>query len=83
MNVDQRKQIERGIHYGGVAIGQEQLQRFKNELFPNAVHIAGYGNALFGLCMEVEASPHVTWTTTHPGVVWFCRLFLQRMVSTW
>ena len=57
MKVVERIRI-RGIHYGGVAIGQEQLKRFKNELFPNAVHIAGYGNTLFGLCLEVEASPH-------------------------
>ncbi|UJS20439.1 MAG: hypothetical protein L3J18_16340 [Candidatus Brocadia sp.] len=51
----QRMQI-RGIHYGGVAIEQEQLKRFRGELFPNAVHIAGYGNTLFGLCMEIEES---------------------------
>lgn len=57
MNVDQRMQIK-GVHYGGVALEKEHLKRFKKELFPNAVHIAGYGNTLFGLCMEVEASPH-------------------------
>lgn len=55
MNFAQRMQI-RGIHYGGVAIEQEQLKRFRSELFPYAVHIAGYGNTLFGLCMEIEAS---------------------------
>jgi len=57
MNVDQRMQIK-GVHYGGVALDKEHLKRFKKELFPNAVHIAGYGNTLFGLCLEVEASPH-------------------------
>jgi len=57
MNVDQRMQIK-GVHYGGVALDKEYLKKFKKELFPNAVHIAGYGNTLFGLCMEVEASPH-------------------------
>ena len=57
MNVDQRMQIK-GVHYGGVALEKEHQKRFKTELFPNAVHIAGYGNTLFGLCMEIEASPH-------------------------
>lgn len=55
MPTEQRMQI-RGIHYGGVAIEPEQLKQFRNELFPNAVHIAGYGNTLFGLCMEIEES---------------------------
>lgn len=55
MSVDQRMQIQ-GIHYGGVSIRQDQLKRFKGELFPNAVHIAGYGNTLFGLCMEITES---------------------------
>lgn len=55
MHSKQRMQI-RGIHYGGVALEQEQLKRFRSELFPNAVHIAGYGNTLFGLCMEIEES---------------------------
>ena len=57
MNIDQRMQIK-GVHYGGVALDKEYLKKFKKELFPNAVHIAGYGNTLFGLCLEVEASPH-------------------------
>jgi len=55
MTAAQRGQIK-GVHYGGVAIGREEYKRFKNELYPNAVHIAGYGNTLFGLCMEIEGS---------------------------
>ena len=76
MNVDQRMQIK-GVHYGGVAIEKEHLKRFKKELFPNAVHIAGYGNTLFGLCMEVEASPHYDLDYYPPGP----RMILQ-VVST-
>jgi len=53
MNQEQRMKI-RGVHYGGVAIKPEQYRHFRNNLFPNAVHIAGYGNTLFGLCMELE-----------------------------
>jgi hypothetical protein len=76
MSFRQRMQI-RGIHYGGVAIGQEQLKKFREELFPNAVHIAGYGNTLFGLCMEIEASAHGDLDYYPPGP----RMALQ-VVST-
>ena len=53
MNQEQRMRI-RGVHYGGVSILPEQYNNFRENLFPNAVHIAGYGNTLFGLCMELE-----------------------------
>ena len=76
MDFEQRMQI-RGIHYGGVAIGQEQLKRFRGELFPNAVHIAGYGNTLFGLCMEIEESVNGDLDYYPPGP----RMALQ-VVST-
>lgn len=46
----------RGIHYGGMAVEKGLLRRFKEEFFPNAVHISGYGNTLFGLSLEVEDS---------------------------
>ncbi|MFN3532880.1 MAG: hypothetical protein ACK41Q_10275 [Candidatus Brocadia sp.] len=76
MNFAQRMQI-RGIHYGGVAIEQEQLKRFRNEFFPYAVHIAGYGNTLFGLCMEIEESLNGDLDYYPPGP----RMVLQ-VVST-
>ncbi|MFO0792594.1 MAG: hypothetical protein U0586_00865 [Candidatus Brocadiaceae bacterium] len=66
MHYDHRMHI-RGIHYGGVAVGQEQLRKFKEELFPNAVHIAGYGNTLFGLCMEIEESMNYDLDYYPPG----------------
>lgn len=66
MNFKQRMQM-RGIHYGGVAIGQEHLKRFKTDLFPNAVHIAGYGNTLFGLCMEITESQNGDLNYYPPG----------------
>ena len=76
MSVEQRTQIH-GIHYGGVSIGQDQLKRFKYELFPNAVHIAGYGNTLFGLCMEIAESREYNLDYYPPGP----RMVLQ-VVST-
>lgn len=66
MKIEQRMEI-RGIHYGGVALGEEQLRKLRNELFPNAVHIAGYGNTLFGLCMEIAESPHGNLDYYPPG----------------
>ncbi|MEP9410787.1 MAG: hypothetical protein HRF42_05180 [Candidatus Brocadia sp.] len=76
MNFAQRMQI-RGIHYGGVAIEQERLKRFRSELFPYAIHIAGYGNTLFGLCMEIEESLNGDLDYYPPGP----RMVLQ-VVST-
>lgn len=76
MGVEQRMQIL-GIHYGGVAIGKEQLKRFKCDLFPNAIHIAGYGNTLFGLCMEIDESKDFDLDYYPPGP----RIVLQ-VVST-
>jgi hypothetical protein len=43
----------RGIHYGGMSLSPETVNNFR-ELFPRAVHLAGYGNTLFGVVMEVE-----------------------------
>ncbi|MCF6148694.1 MAG: hypothetical protein E3K37_08540 [Candidatus Kuenenia sp.] len=66
MNKEQRMRI-RGVHYGGVAIQPEQYKNFRDNLFPNAVHIAGYGNTLFGLCMELEESENGDLEYFPPG----------------
>lgn len=52
----QKRMAIKGVHYGGISIGKEAFKRFKEEDFPNAVHISGYGNTLFGLCLEIEES---------------------------
>ncbi|MBS1257450.1 MAG: hypothetical protein MAG551_00494 [Candidatus Scalindua arabica] len=46
----------KGVHYGGISIGKGDYKRFKEEYYPEAVHISGYGNTLFGLCLEIEES---------------------------
>lgn len=56
-----------GIHYGGVSIEKSLLRRFKEEFFPNAVHISGYGNTLFGLSLEVEGSEEFNLDYYPPG----------------
>ncbi len=43
-----------GVHYGGVALSVDLLRRFQCDLFPNAVHLSGYGNTLFGCCLELS-----------------------------
>ena len=42
-----------GVHYGGVSISPATLNEFR-AAFPKAVHLAGYGNSLFGVLMEVR-----------------------------
>ena len=42
-----------GVHYGGVALTPGLYDGFRNEMFPNAVHLSGYGNSLFGMCPEL------------------------------
>jgi thienamycin biosynthesis protein ThnN len=47
----QRESI-RGVHYGGMTITPASVNEFR-AVFPQAVHLAGYGNTLFGVVMEV------------------------------
>jgi phenylacetate-coenzyme A ligase PaaK-like adenylate-forming protein len=56
MDERQRARV-RGVHYGGLAITPEQMLRFQSERFPSAVHLSGYGNTLFGCCLELSAEP--------------------------
>lgn len=56
MSPGQRERI-RGVHYGGMALEPEDLRRSQREDFPNAVHLSGYGNTLFGCCLELDATP--------------------------
>ena len=56
MTERQRRQI-RGVHHGGMAISPERMLRFQMELFPEAIHLSGYGNTLFGCCLELETGP--------------------------
>jgi hypothetical protein len=55
---DGQREAIRGVHYGGMAMSAETVNQFR-EIFPNAVHLAGYGNTLFGVLMEV-ADTHRT-----------------------
>lgn len=54
MTQAQRERIA-GVHYGGMALSRESLDRFQTQMFPNAVHLSGYGNTLMGCCLELSA----------------------------
>jgi len=56
MTAVQRRRI-RGVHYGGMRVSPELLRSAQGEWFPEAVHLAGYGNSLFGVCMELGGPP--------------------------
>jgi hypothetical protein len=53
---DRQREAIHGIHYGGMSLTAETVNRFR-EAYPNAVHLAGYGNTLFGVVMEVADMP--------------------------
>ena len=53
MTAEQRDRI-RGVHYGGLAVGAQVLERLQLQSFPAAVHLAGYGNTLLGCCPELS-----------------------------
>jgi thienamycin biosynthesis protein ThnN len=46
----------RGVHYGGMALAAHDLKVFANDYFPEAVHLSGYGNTLFGCCLELSTA---------------------------
>jgi hypothetical protein len=56
---DREREEIHGVHYGGMSLAPETVNRFR-EVFPNAVHLAGYGNTLFGVVMEVADVPRTT-----------------------
>jgi hypothetical protein len=53
---DRQREAIRGVHYGGLPMAAETVNEFR-AAFPNAVHLAGYGNTLFGVVMEVADGP--------------------------
>jgi hypothetical protein len=53
---DRQRERVHGVHYGGMALAADEVNAFR-AAFPNAVHLAGYGNTLFGVVMEVADGP--------------------------
>lgn len=53
---DRQREGIHGIHYGGMSLTAETVNSFR-AAYPNAVHLAGYGNTLFGVVMEIDDKP--------------------------
>lgn len=53
---EKRRAALRGIHYGGMSISAAEYAGFR-DAFPNAVHLHGYGNSLFGVFVETGFGP--------------------------
>ena len=53
---DRQREAILGVHYGGLSMTAEALNGFR-AAFPRAVHLAGYGNTLFGVVMEAADGP--------------------------
>jgi thienamycin biosynthesis protein ThnN len=53
---DREREAIHGIHYGGMSLTPTAVNDFR-AAFPSAVHLAGYGNTLFGVVMEMEDGP--------------------------
>jgi hypothetical protein len=49
---DRQREAIHGIHYGGMSLTPAAVNVFR-AAFPRAVHLAGYGNTLFGVVMEI------------------------------
>lgn len=52
-----RRDRIRGVHYGGMVVERALLDRLQTEGFRNAVHLAGFGNTLFGCGLELDVAP--------------------------
>lgn len=53
---DRQREAIHGIHYGGMSLTAETVNRYR-DAYPRAVHLAGYGNTLFGVVMEAADAP--------------------------
>jgi hypothetical protein len=53
---DRQREAIHGIHYGGMSLTADTINEFR-DAYPRAVHLAGYGNTLFGVVMEVADAP--------------------------
>lgn len=45
-----------GVHYGGMSISHERMLHFQRDIYPHATHLSGYGNTLFGCCLELSVT---------------------------
>jgi hypothetical protein len=65
--VPEARECIKGVHYGGMSLDKSLYQSFREMDFPRAIHISGYGNTLFGVCLELEDSPTYDLDYYPPG----------------
>lgn len=53
---DREREAIHGIHYGGMSLSAETVNNFR-AAYPRAIHLAGFGNTLFGVIMEMADTP--------------------------
>lgn len=62
----ERRAAIRGVHYGGMGITAAEYREF-HAAFPNAVHLHGYGNSMFGVFVESGFGPEgIEYRTASP-----------------
>jgi hypothetical protein len=54
---DAQRHAIRGVHYGGMRVDPKLLITAQTQWFPRAVHLAGSGHSLCGVCMEAGGPP--------------------------
>lgn len=57
----------RGVFYGGMAVAPDDYRRLRDEAFPRAIHLAGYGNTLFGLALQERPAEGGDFDYYYPG----------------
>lgn len=62
----ERREAVRGVFYGGLAIEPEDAEHLRRA-FPRAVHLAGFGNTLLGLALELSPSADGRRRYFYPG----------------
>lgn len=78
MTDEERKRI-RGIHLGGMALTVADSEAIRNQLFPQAVVLPGYGNSLLGVLFEhIQPKPgeYPTYVVDDPAL-WFQLIAFQ------
>lgn len=62
----EHRECIRGVFYGGLPIEPDDALRLRRA-FPRAVHLAGFGNTLLGLALELRPSPDGRRRYFYPG----------------
>ncbi len=71
---DEERAGIRGVFYGGMALDADDFDLFTRRAFPGAVHLAGYGNTLLGLALQIAPATEPRFEYHVPGARLHLRL---------